>query len=67
LNANVYSLVDIIVSPVVASFLGYLIFEEVPSKGLILGGAMLLSAGFWLTYEMSKIKSKQAVHPSQNK
>jgi len=34
LNANVYSLVDIIVSPIVASTLGFLIFGEVPAKGM---------------------------------
>lgn len=65
LNANVYSLVDIIVSPVVASTLGYLIFAEVPAQGMIYGGAMLLGAGFWLTREMSRGKENQAVHPCQ--
>ena len=54
INANVYALTDIIVSPVVASTLGYLIFAEVPGKGMLYGGAMLLSAGFWLSWEMSK-------------
>lgn len=67
LNANVYSLVDIIVSPVVASFLGFLIFNEIPSEGLIYGGILLLASGFWITLEMSKTRGKQAVHPSQNK
>lgn len=65
LNANVYSLVDIIVSPVVASTLGYLIFAEVPAQGMIYGGALLLGAGFWLTREMSRGKENQAVHPCQ--
>lgn len=65
LNANVYSLVDIVVSPIVASTLGYLIFSEVPSQGMIYGGALLLGAGFWLTREMSRGKEKQAVHPCQ--
>lgn len=54
LNANVYSLVDIIVSPVVAAFLGYLVFGEVPSRNMIYGGGLLLGAGFWLSWEMSK-------------
>ncbi|MEF8793821.1 DMT family transporter [Thiohalorhabdus sp.] len=54
LRANVYSLVDIIVSPVVAAFLGYLIFGEVPSSNTVYGGAMLLAAAFWLTREMSR-------------
>ncbi|MDN3519041.1 DMT family transporter [Aquisalimonas lutea] len=65
LNANVYSLVDIIVSPIVASTLGYLIFAEVPAQGMIYGGALLLGAGFWLTREMSKEPTKKAVHPCQ--
>lgn len=54
LNANVYSLVDIIISPVVASTLGFLIFTEKPSSNVIYGGLMLLGAGFWLSMEMSR-------------
>ncbi|MDZ7705608.1 MAG: DMT family transporter [Trueperaceae bacterium] len=54
LRANLYSLVDIIVSPIVAAFLGYLIFGEVPAPTMIVGGAMLLAAGFWLTREMAR-------------
>lgn len=65
LNANVYALVDIIVSPVVASTLGFLIFAEVPARGMILGGAMLLAAGFWLTREMSRDEERRAVHACQ--
>lgn len=65
LDANVYALVDIIVSPVVASSLGYLIFSEVPAQGMIYGGAMLLGAGFWLTREMSRGAENRAVHPCQ--
>ena len=53
ISANVYSLVDIIVSPVVAAFLGYLIFGEVPASSMIYGGILLLASGFWLTWEMS--------------
>lgn len=53
IHANTYSLVDIIVSPVVASLLGFLIFGEVPATGMIFGGALLLGSGFWLTREMS--------------
>jgi drug/metabolite transporter (DMT)-like permease len=53
IHANTYSLVDIIVSPVVAAFLGYLIFDEIPGTGVIFGGALLLGSGFWLTREMS--------------
>lgn len=65
LNANVYALVDIIVSPVVAATLGYLVFGEAPAQGMILGGALLLLSGFWLTREMSRGKEKLAVHPCQ--
>ena len=65
LNANVYALVDIIVSPVVAATLGWLIFSEVPARGMILGGGMLLGAGFWLTREMSRGVEKRAVHACQ--
>jgi drug/metabolite transporter (DMT)-like permease len=65
LNANVYALVDIIVSPVVASTLGYLIFAEVPAQGMIYGGALLLGAGFWLTREMSQGAENRAVHACQ--
>ncbi|MDA3949012.1 MAG: EamA family transporter [Spirochaeta sp.] len=53
IHANTYSLVDIIVSPVVASFLGFLIFGEIPGTGMIVGGALLLGSGFWLSKEMS--------------
>jgi drug/metabolite transporter (DMT)-like permease len=65
LDANVYALVDIIVSPVVASTLGYLIFAEIPAQGMIYGGALLLGAGFWLTREMSRGAERRAVHPCQ--
>lgn len=65
LNANVYALVDVIVSPVVAATLAYLIFAEVPAQGMIYGGAMLLGAGFWLTREMSLGAPQRAVHPCQ--
>lgn len=65
IDANVYALVDVIVSPVVASIFGYLIFAEVPGRGIIYGGALLLAAGFWLTREMSRGRENQAVHPCQ--
>jgi len=65
LNANVYALVDIIVSPVVASTLGYLVFSETPGQGVIYGGALLLGAGFWLTREMSREEPNRAAHPCQ--
>lgn len=65
IDANLYSLVDIIVSPVVASFLGFLVFREIPGPGMVLGGAMLLGSGFWLTREMSRRRREMAAHPVQ--
>ena len=56
IDATVYSLVDIIVSPVVAGILAYFIFTEVPGPNMIYGGALLLISGFWLTLEMNKDK-----------
>lgn len=53
IKASIYSLVDIIVSPVVAALFGFLIFSEVPSSNMIYGGALLLLSGFWLTNYMS--------------
>lgn len=53
INANVYSLVDIIVSPIVAAFLAFLVFNEVPSMNVVYGGVLLLGSGFWLTKSMS--------------
>tara|TARA_B100002049_G_scaffold154981_1_gene115643 strand:- start:6538 stop:7470 length:933 start_codon:yes stop_codon:yes gene_type:complete len=65
INANVYALVDIIVSPVVASTLGFVIFAEVPGQSMVYGGAILLGAGFWLTREMSQEDKNRPVHPCQ--
>jgi drug/metabolite transporter (DMT)-like permease len=57
IRANIYSLVDIIVSPIVAATFGYFIFNEVPSSNMIYGGALLLLSGFWLSHYMSGKKS----------
>ena len=65
INANVYSLVDIIVSPMVASLLGYLVFAEVPSTNMMYGGVLLLGSGFWLSWTMSREDKNRAVHPCQ--
>ncbi len=64
IDANVYSLVDIVVSPIVAAFFGFLIFSEVPSIDIVYGGALLLISGFWLTRNMSHTKKEhyRAVH-----
>lgn len=53
INANVYSLIDIIVSPAVATLLGFLIFREIPPSSMLYGGVLLLGAGAWLSWEMS--------------
>ena len=65
LRANTYALVDIIVSPVVAAFLGYLVFGEVPAWSMVVGGAMLLGAGFWLTREMARSAERRAEEARQ--
>jgi len=67
ISANGYSLVDIIVSPIVAACLGYLVFGEVPEMGMVYGGALLLASGFWLTREMSKGRPAQVSHPAQRR
>ncbi|MDZ7611270.1 MAG: DMT family transporter [Candidatus Moranbacteria bacterium] len=54
IKASVYSLVDIIVSPIIAAFLGFLVFTEVPSENMIYGGFLLLLSGFWLTNFMTE-------------
>jgi hypothetical protein len=43
--------------------IGYLVFAEVPARGMILGGGLLLLSGFLLTREMSRGKENAAVHP----
>lgn len=51
-RANTYSLVDTIISPLVAALFGFLVFSEVPSMNMIYGGALLLASGYWLTRQM---------------
>lgn len=58
INVAVYSLIDIIVSPIVAAFFGYIIFFESPSSNMVYGGILLLISGFWLSSSMSKKKNK---------
>lgn len=65
LNANVYSLVDIIISPIIAALLAFLVFSEIPSKGVMIGGALLLASGFWLTRNMAVTKSQPATETLQ--
>lgn len=65
LDANIYALIDIIVSPVVATILGFLVLAERPAQGMIYGGALLLLAGFLLTRQSSREAPNRAVHPCQ--
>jgi len=67
ISANGYALVDVIVSPIVAAILGYLVFGEVPAMGMVYGGALLLASGFWLTRAMSKGRAAQVSHPAQRR
>ncbi len=62
ISANLYSLVDVIVSPAVATLLGFLIFNEVPSSSMLYGGVLLLGAGAWLTREMSRSDPDRLAH-----
>lgn len=52
IKAALYSLVDIVVSPVVAGLFGYFIFNEVPSIYTAIGACLLLFSGFILNAYM---------------
>lgn len=62
ISANVYSLVDIVVSPIVAALLGFLVFNEVPSTSVLYGGVLLLGSGFWLARSMTTADSADRDH-----
>lgn len=62
IDANIYSLVDTIISPVAAAFFGFIILREVPSSDLIYGGSIILLSGFWLTSNLSGKKMTQLLH-----
>ena len=49
-SANIYSLIDIITSPIIAAFLAFLVFSEMPAMETIIGGAILVVAGMTLTF-----------------
>jgi drug/metabolite transporter (DMT)-like permease len=53
IRAGTYTLVDVIVSPIVAAMFGWVIFGEVPGGGMIAGGALLLASGAWLSRVMA--------------
>ncbi len=58
IRADTYTLVDVIVSPVVAATFGWLVFGEVPGTGMIAGGAILLASGGWLSREMARRRAQ---------
>lgn len=58
MNANIYSLIDIIVSPLIAACFAFLVFTEVPSVSLVKGGAILLLSGALLTVLRTRKKKK---------
>ena len=58
IRADTYTLVDVIVSPVVAATFGWLVFGEVPGSGMIVGGAILLASGAWLSREMARRRAE---------
>lgn len=56
INANIYALIDIIVSPIVAGALAFFVFTEVPSTRTLIGGAILLFSGAILTVLRNRAK-----------
>ena len=58
IRADTYTLVDVIVSPVVAATFGWLVFGDVPGAGMIVGGAILLASGGWLSRDMARHRSQ---------
>lgn len=52
IKAGTYSLIDTIVSPIVAALLAFVIFTQIPSLNMIYGGALLLISGYWITRRM---------------
>jgi len=60
IRAGTYTLVDVIVSPIVAAMFGWVIFGEVPGRGMIVGGALLLASGAWLSRAMARRRDQAA-------
>jgi drug/metabolite transporter (DMT)-like permease len=58
IRADTYTLVDVIVSPIVAVTFGWLVFGEVPGTGMIVGGLILLASGAWLAREMARRRAE---------
>lgn len=64
ISANVYSLIDIIVSPIIAALLAWWLFVEVPSTSTVIGGTLLLIAGALLTSLRSRRKRADVPLPT---
>lgn len=60
LNANIYALFDVIISPLAAALMAFFILREIPSTRLMIGGTIMLIAGGWLTRDVEK---KQNINP----
>ena len=60
IRADTYTLVDVIVSPVIAALFGWAIFGEVPGGGMIVGGALLLASGGWLSRAMARRRAERS-------
>lgn len=63
MSANIYSLIDIIVSPVIAALFAWFIFREMPTPSLLIGGAVLLLSGAILTllrnHQLATVQTKE--------
>lgn len=64
ISANIYSLIDIIVSPIIAALLAWWIFVEVPADTTVIGGALLLLAGALLTSLRGRKRSQTVPLPT---
>lgn len=53
INANIYSLIDLLVSPIMAGIFAFLILKESPSSNMITGGIILIISAFLLTKKIS--------------
>lgn len=54
ISANVYSLIDILASPIAAIIFAFIILNEIPSYNMVFGGAVLLISALWLAIYLSK-------------
>lgn len=54
MKAGVYSVFDVIISPVAAALFAFLILQQIPGTEKIIGGSILLLASFLLTIDIAK-------------